>query len=170
MAYSMYEATVPVLARALRSLRGVLQKGEQWAADKGVAPEVLLGTRLMPDMLPLSRQVQIATDMAKNAVGRLTGSALVPFADDETTFAQLYARIDRALGVVEGFSADQFAGAESRSVSLKTGGRDVTFQGAEYLAGFVLPNVFFHASIAYAILREAGVPLGKLDFLGAAQG
>ena len=169
MAYSMYEATVPVLARALRNLRGVLQKGEQWDTEKGVAHEVLLGTRLVPDMLPLSRQVQIATDMAKNAVGRLTGNALVPFADDETTFAQLYARIDRALGVVEGVPADQFAGAESRSVSLKTGGRDVTFQGADYLAAFVLPNLFFHASIAYAILREAGVPLGKLDFLGAAQ-
>lgn len=170
MAYSMYEASVPVLARALRNLRGVLRKGEQWAADKGVAPEVLLATRLLPDMLPLSRQVQIATDMAKNGVARLAGSPLVPFADDETTFEQLYARIDRALGVVEGFTADQFDGAETRSVSLKTGGRDVTFQGADYLAAFVLPNLFFHASIAYAILREAGTPLGKLDFLGATQG
>ena len=118
-------------------------------------------------MLPLVRQVQIATDMAKNGSARLTATEPMPFPDEEATFGELYARIDRCIAHVESFKPDQFAGAESRAISFKTRAGELHFDGLGYLTSFVLPNLLFHASIAYAILREAGAPLGKNDFLGA---
>ena len=165
---SMFEFSVPVFVRTLRNLRAVLRIGETFAAEKGIAPEVLLQTRLIPDMLPLVRQVQIATDMAKNACARLTASEPLPFPDEETTFADLYARIDRCIAYVEGFAPARFEGSESRSIAFRTRAAELEFDGLGYLTSFVVPNLFFHASIAYAILREAGAPLGKSDFLGDA--
>ena len=167
MPVSMFEFSVPVFVRQLRNLRSVLEIGEKFAGEKGIAPEVLLQSRLIADMLPLVKQVQIATDMAKNACTRLTATEPVPFADDETTFEELYARIDRCIAHVESFKPDQFAGAESRAISFKTRAGELHFDGLGYLTSFVLPNLLFHASITYAILREAGAPLGKNDFLGA---
>jgi uncharacterized protein len=168
MAYSMYEATVPVMVRALRNLRGVLQIGEKFGGEKGIAPEVLLSTRLIPDMLPLLRQVQIATDTAKFACARLTATDPVPFTDDETTFEQLYARLDRCIEVLGTYRPEQFADAPSREVAFKTRTAELKFTGADYLASYALPNLFFHTAIAYAILRVAGAPLGKTDYLAGA--
>lgn len=170
MSLSMYQASVPVFVRALANLRHVLQKGEAHASEHGIAPEVLLQARLFPDMFPLLRQVQIATDMCKNGAARLAGAEPVPFPDDETSFAQLYARIDRAIEVLQGFQAGQIDGSEGRPVSFMTRSNgELKFDGQSYLLGFVLPNLYFHASITYALLREAGVVLGKNDFLGAAK-
>jgi len=168
MSLSMYQASVPVFVRALSNLKHVLQKGEAHATEKGYAPEVLLQARLFPDMLPLVRQVQIATDMCKNGIARLAGVEPVPFPDEETTFAELYARIDRALTVLQSFDAVQIDGSEGRPVSFMTRANgEMKFDGQGYLLGFVLPNLYFHSTITYALLREAGVPLGKTDFLRA---
>ncbi len=169
MSITMYQASVPVFIRALSSLRGVLQKGEAFAAEKGFAPEVLVQTRLIADMLPLSRQVQIACDMAKNGSFRLAGQEPPKFADDETTFAQLYSRIDRTIEVIRGLPADQVDGSEARPIHLQMRTGALDFEGQSYLLDFVLPNLFFHCTTAYAILREAGVPIGKLDFMGPAR-
>ena len=167
MAFSMHAATVPVFVRALSNLRGVLQLGEAFANERGIAPDVLLQQRLIVDMLPLLRQVQIATDMAKNGCARLAGVDPLPFPDEETDFAGLYARLDRCIEYVRGFSAEQLDGGETRTVAFNSRGGELRFQGDDYLRGYLLPNLFFHCSIAYAILRANGVPLGKLDFLGA---
>ena len=168
MAMSMYEASVPVFLRALSNLRSVLQLGEAFAKERGIAPEVMLQQRLIADMLPLVRQVQIATDMAKNGTARLAGVDPLPFPDDETDFAGLYARIDRCLDYLRSFTAQQVDGSEAREVVFTTrASGELRFQGQDYLRYFVLPNLFFHCSIAYAIFREAGASLGKLDYLGA---
>lgn len=167
MAMSMHAATVPVFVRALSNLRGVLQAGEAYAKERGIAPDVLLQQRLIADMLPLVRQVQIATDMAKNGCARLAGVDPLPFPDEETDFAGLYARLDRCIEHVGGFTVAQLDGSESREVAFNTRGGELRFQGEDYLRFYLLPNLFFHCSIAYAILRETGAPLGKLDFLGA---
>lgn len=168
MSLSMYQASVPVFARALSNLKHVLQKGEAHAAEKGYAPDVLLQSRLFPDMLPLVRQVQIATDMCKNGVARLAGVDPVPFPDEEATFAQLVARIDRALEVVQSFTPAQIDGSEGRPVSFMTRANgEMKFDGQSYLLGFVLPNLYFHSTVTYALLRQAGVPLGKVDFIGS---
>lgn len=167
MSLSMYQASVPVFIRALSNLRVVLQKGEAFAIEKGFAPEVLVQTRLIADMLPLSRQVQIACDMAKNGSFRLAGVEAPVFDDDETTFAQLIARIDRTIEVIGGLRAEQIDGSESRAIHLKMRTGELNFEGQTYLLDFVLPNLFFHATTTYAILREAGVPIGKMDYIGA---
>ena len=168
MTLSMYQASAPVFLRALHNLRDVLQKGEAHAADKGYDPDVLLQTRLIPDMFPLVRQVQIATDMAKNGCARLAGVDPLKFEDDETTFAQLYARLDRAIDYIGTFKPEQIDGSETRAVSFMTRNNgEMKFDGQSYLLHFLLPNLFFHSTAAYAILREAGAALGKNDFLGA---
>jgi hypothetical protein len=168
MSLSMYQASVPVFLRALANLRAVLQKGEAFATDKGFEPSVLINSRLIADMFPLAKQVQIATDMAVRGSARLAGTEPPSFPDTETDFAGLYARIDRALEVVRGFDAAQFEGSEGRVLDVPRRGRDpIRLDGQSYLLHFILPNLFFHSSIAYAILREAGVALGKDDFIGA---
>ncbi|WP_159016668.1 DUF1993 domain-containing protein [Cognatiluteimonas profundi] len=167
MSITMYQASVPVFLRALSSLRGVLQKGEAFAVEKGFAPEVLVQTRLIADMLPLSRQVQIACDMAKNGSFRLAGQEPPKFEDDETDFAQLYSRIDRTIAVIRDLPADQIDGSEARPIHLQMRSGALDFEGLYYLLDFVLPNLYFHCTTTYAILREAGVPIGKMDFMGA---
>lgn len=168
MTLSMYHASAPVLLRALQNLREVLHKGEVHAIGKGYEPGVLLQTRLTPDMLPLLRQVQIATDLAKNGCARLAGVEPLKFEDDETTFAQLYARLDRAIDYIRTFTPEQLDGSETRAVAIMTRTYgELKFDGQSYLLDFVVPNVFFHCTTSYAILRAAGVPLGKADFIGA---
>ncbi|MGH8060841.1 MAG: DUF1993 domain-containing protein [Pseudoxanthomonas sp.] len=163
---SMYQATVPVAQRALRNLRQLLVKGEAHAQAQGFDAGVLLQTRLYPDMLPLLRQVQIATDGAKNAAARLAGVEALKFDDDETTFAELYARLDRAIDYLGTFTAEQIDGSEGRAISVpRRNGEPLGFDGRTYLLAFVTPNLYFHVATAYAILRHAGVPLGKADFL-----
>jgi hypothetical protein len=168
MSVSMHQMTIPVFVRALENLRGVIQIGEKFVADKGIAPEVMLQSRLMPDMLPFSRQVQIATDTAKNGSARLAGVDPLPFPDDETTFEQLHARIDRCIAYLSEFRPEQFEGSDARAISFKTRNGELHFQGVDYLTTFALPNLFFHVTAAYAILRVAGAPLGKNDYLGNA--
>lgn len=167
MQISMYRASVPVLARALRNLATVLRKGEAHASARNVDPAVLLGYRLAPDMFALTRQVQIATDTAKGCVARLAGVDVPVYEDNETTFAQLLDRLERTVAFIEGFQPAQIDGTEDQAVTLKMRTGEMTFQGLPYLLEFVLPNVYFHSAAAYAILRHCGVELGKKDFLGA---
>jgi hypothetical protein len=167
MQISMYRASVPVLARALRNLATVLRKGEAHANARNVDPAVLLGYRLAPDMFALTRQVQIATDTAKGCVARLAGVDVPVYEDNETTFAQLLDRLERTVAFIEGFQPAQIDGTEDKAVTLKMRTGEMTFKGLPYLLEFVLPNVYFHSAAAYAILRHCGVELGKKDFLGA---
>jgi len=166
MTLSMYQASVPVFVRALGNLAHVLKKGEAHARAKNVTDEVLLQTRLIPDMLPLVKQVQIATDMAKNGAARLAGVEPLPFEDTETTLEQLYARIDRVLDYLKTFKPEQIDGSETRPIHLKMRSGELDFEGQTYLLHFVIPNVFFHCTTAYDILREAGTAIGKVDFIG----
>lgn len=167
MAFTLHAASVPVYARGLANLGHVLSRGEAHAAERGIAPEVLLQTRLIPDMLPLVKQVQIATDLAKNGCARLAGVDPLVVEDTETDFAQLHARIARVREYVLGFDAAAFADAESREIVINTRtAGELRFDGVGYLLQFSLPNFFFHCTTAYDILRAAGVPLGKADFIG----
>ncbi len=167
MTLSMYQASIPVFVHALRQLRQVLEKGLAHAGEKGIEPAVLLNMRLSPDMFPLVRQVRIATDMAKNGAARLAGAELLRFEDDELSFEELFARIDRVLDYLGTFEAARIDGSEGRPIRVMAGARgELKFDGRSYLLGFVLPNLYFHAATAYGILRHAGVPLGKGDFLG----
>lgn len=167
MTLSMYQASVPVFVRALTNLAHVLKKGEAHAAAKGVTDEVLLQTRLIPDMLPLVRQVQIAADMATRGAARLAGVEPQAFEDNETTLAQAQARIERALAYVKTFTPEQIDGSEARAIVLKMRTGELNFDGQSYLLQFVLPNLFFHCTTTYTILREAGAELGKSDFIGS---
>ena len=167
MSTSMYQASVPVLIRSLSNLAKILEKAETHAAAKKIDPALFVQARLYPDMYPLSRQVQIATDVAKGCASRLAGLEPPAYADDETTFAELQARLAKTIALLETFGPAQIDGTEEKTITLKVGGRERSFQGLPYLLEFVLPNVYFHTSIAYAILRHWGVELGKADFLGA---
>ncbi len=167
---TMFQVSVTPAIASLTALRAVLGKGAAHAAARGIDPAVLLGSRLAPDMFPLTRQVQIATDMVRNGAARLAGVPLVPAPDTETTFEALQARIDATTGFLGTLTPTQIDGSEERAVSLKLGGNDVTFAGLPYWTGFVLPNLYFHTTTAYVILRHNGVELGKRDFIGALPG
>lgn len=167
MSISMYQASVPVFVRMLTNLRAVLQKGEAHAQAKNFDPNVLLITRLFPDMFPLTRQVQIATDMAKGAAARLAGQDVPSYPDTEATFAELYARIDRTIDFLKGFKPEQVDGSEQKTITLKMRSGEHSFDGQNYLLHFALPNFYFHVTTAYALLRANGVELSKQDFMGA---
>jgi hypothetical protein len=162
----MYQVSVPVFSTMLDGLSLVLSKGEAHAAEKGTDPQVLVESRLAPDMFPLARQVQIATDHAKGASSRLAGREVPKFEDTEKTFAELQARIEKTKGLLKTFSAKDIDGSEERTIviPMRTGER--SFSGATYLLHFALPNFYFHVTTAYDILRHNGVPLGKTDFFG----
>jgi hypothetical protein len=164
----MYQASVPLFLRALTNLNHVLKLGEKHAKDKGVEGSVMLQTRLIPDMLPLVKQVQIATDMAKNGTARLAGVDPLKFEDNETSFEELYSRIERAIEYIKSFRPEQIDGSETRAITLKTRNGEQHFEGEAYLLHFVIPNVFFHCTTAYNILRVAGTNIGKQDFIGKA--
>lgn len=166
MSLSMYQASAPTFIRALTNLSAILTKGEAHATAKKIDPSVLLQSRLAADMLPLTRQVQIASDATKGAIARLSGVENPSFADTETTFAELQERISKTIAFIKSASEKQIDGTEKKAITLKVGGNDMTFEGQHYLFGFVIPNLFFHISIAYAILRHNGVELGKKDYLG----
>lgn len=166
MTLSMYQASVPVFVRALSNLSHVLDKGAEHATAKGVSDEVLLQTRLIPDMLPLIKQVQIACDMATRGSARLAGVEPKSFEDNETTLAQAHARINGAIDYIKGFPAEQIDGSETRAIQLKMRNGEMNFDGQTYLLAFLLPNLFFHCTTAYNLLREAGTDIGKTDFIG----
>jgi len=160
MAYTLYDAVIPTAIHMLKSLSGILAKGE---AHGGINPAE---ARLAPDMLPLKAQVYIATDTAKGAGGRLSGSEISKYEDIEVSFADLRARIAETVAYLEGLERAQFAGAEDRHIVLKFPSTTFEFSGADYVGKFVLPNLHFHITAAYAILRSSGVKLGKNDYLG----
>ncbi|MEP6896903.1 MAG: DUF1993 domain-containing protein [Rhodanobacter sp.] len=166
MTLSMYQAAVPVFVRALGNLAHVLKKGEEHAKSKEVSGEVLLQTRLIPDMLPLVKQVQIACDMATRGTARLAGAEPQSFEDNETTFEQVYSRIERAIEYIKTFKPEQIDGSEAREIVLKMRTGEMKFDGQTYLLHFIIPNLFFHCTTTYNILREAGTGIGKMDFIG----
>jgi hypothetical protein len=162
----MYQASVPVFIRALANLQHVLKKGEAHAKQKNVTDEVLLQTRLIPDMLPLVKQVQVAADMATRGTARLAGVEPQSFEDNETTLAQLYDRLERASDYIKSFKPDQIDGSETRQIHLKMRSGELNFEGQAYLLHYIIPNLFFHCTTAYNILREMGTEIGKNDFIG----
>ena len=166
MPLSMYQASVPVFLKALGNLSAILDKGAAFAAAKKIEPSVLLGYRLAPDMLSLTRQVQIASDHAKRGTARLAGIEPPAYEDNETSFAELKARIDKTVAFINTVKPPQIDGSETREITLKLGGNPRTLSGQTYLLHNALPNFFFHVTTAYAILRHCGVEIGKSDFLG----
>jgi hypothetical protein len=167
MAFSIYQASIPVFTRFLRNLSAVLEKGRADAEARKFAPEILIEARLAPDMHKLSRQVQIASDTVKNAAARLAGIEAPSYPDTEASFEELQARITKTIAFLGTVSEAQLAGSEDRRIHLKFPGREMEFSGADYLNLFVLPNLYFHVTTAYAILRHHGVKLGKMDYMGA---
>ena len=167
MTITMYQASVPAFQRTLKALDLILDKAAAYATERKIDPAVLLNARLYPDMFALTRQVLIATDHAKGAPARLAGGAVPSFADTETTFPELKARIAKTLDFIGTLKPAQIDGSEARDISLKAGPRELNFKGQDYLLFFALPNFYFHVTTAFAILRHNGVPIGKLDFLGA---
>jgi uncharacterized protein len=164
---SMYDQFVPVFSQMLSALDKVLSKAEADAAARKIELEVFFNGRLAPDMLPLVRQIQIMTDQAKGCASRLAGQDPPKWADDETTFADLHARVAKTLAHLKTFKPEQFEGAEKRAIELKFPNATFNFNGKDYLLNFVIPNFYFHYTTAYAILRHNGVPIGKGDFLGS---
>jgi hypothetical protein len=166
MTLSMYQASVPLFTRMLTNLAAILSKAETHAAARKIDPTVFLGSRLFPDMLPLTRQVQLAADFAKNTTARLAGVEIVKFTDEETSFPELQQRIAKTLDYVKSFKASQIDGSEGREIKLPIGGDTWTLNGQDFLLHFGLPNFYFHVTTAYDILRHSGVEIGKRDFLG----
>ena len=165
MTISMYQASVPVFVRMLKNLNLILDKGSTHAEAKKIAPNVLPGLRLIADMFPLSKQVQIATDHAKGAMARLSGRETPRFEDTESTFAELQARIAKTIAFVESVRPEELAGQDGRAITIKLPRETIDFVGEDYLLHFALPNFYFHLTAAYAILRHLGVPVGKGDYL-----
>jgi hypothetical protein len=166
MALTMYQASVPSFLRQLGQLDAILDKAAAQAAARKIDPAVLLGTRLFPDMFPLTRQVQLSCDFAKNTTARLAGQEPPKWPDEETTIEQLKARIAKTVDFVKGFSASQIDGSDDRDVTIPMGGKPTTFKGQQFLFYFAIPNFYFHVTTAYAILRHCGIEVGKRDFMG----
>jgi uncharacterized protein len=166
MKVTMHAMSVDVFVPMLASLRGCLEKGAAFADSKKIKPEVLLQSRLAPDMFPLLQQVQLACDFAKNSSARLAGQEPVRFPDEEGTFDELYDRMARTLEYVRGMPASAFEGAEERQITLPLRDRTMKLNGLHFLQRFALPNFFFHVTTAYDILRHSGVGIGKRDFVG----
>jgi uncharacterized protein len=166
MALTMYQASVPQFIKMLGNLKSILDKAATHATSKKIDESVFVNARLSPDMLPLTAQVQIATDFARGTTARLVGVEPPKVEDNEKSFAELTARIDAAIAYVRTFSAGQVDGSETRQITRTIRGAPKTFSGQDYLIQFSLPNFYFHVTTAYAILRHNGVEIGKLDFLG----
>lgn len=166
MSLSMYSSSVPVFKHFLTSLSSILKKGEEFAAEKKIDEKVLTASRLYPDMFPLAKQVQIACDVAKGCAGRLAGVDLPKFEDNETSFAELQDRIAKTIAFIESVPEDKINGTEQKQIKIQAGPRELEFIGDFFLRHWALPNVYFHVTTAYNILRHNGVQVGKMDFLG----
>jgi uncharacterized protein len=163
----MFALSAEVFTNTLGNLASILEKAAANAAQRKFDPAVLLGARLAPDMLPLTRQIQIACDIAKNSVARLAAQEPPRFEDNETTIEQLRARLARTIDFLKSVPASAFEGAETREIRVPVGERTLEFRGLDFLQRWAIPNVFFHVVTAYDILRHNGVELGKRDFLNA---
>jgi uncharacterized protein len=168
MPLSMYQASVPVFAHGLNVLASLLQKASGHVREKGIPPADLINARLAPDMLPLSGQIQRASDTAKLAIERLTGIPSPRFEDKESTFAELQKRIADTIAFLESVDAAKLEGTETRAIQLNFGEFKPSFKGDQYLLTFALPNFFFHVTTAYDILRAQGLSVGKRDYLSLA--
>jgi hypothetical protein len=167
MKISMHAMSVDLLSNILGNLSWLLDKGEAFATAKKIEPGVLLSARLAPDMFPLTRQVQVACDIAKNSVSRLAGQEPPRFEDNETSFEQLRARIARTIAFLKGLPAKDFENSEAREIKVPAGpDRTLEFKGLNFLQGWAIPHVFFHVTTAYNILRHNGVEIGKSDYIG----
>jgi len=167
MPLSMYQACVPVCLQMLGALSGVLDKAAAHAQARKIDPAVLLTARLYPDMFTLTKQVQIACDFARWSALRPAGLEVERVADTETSFDELKARIGKTMDQLKAIRPEQLDGTEERTVEFKAGTKEFRFTGQQYLLHVALPNVFFHITTAYAILRHNGVELGKMDYMGA---
>ena len=166
MSFPMYQVSVPVFVHMLGNLTAILDKASAHAEAKKIDTSVFINSRLAPDMYPLSRQVQIATDIVKGCATRLAGIEVPIYEDNETSFDELQARIAKTVALLKSVSAAQIDGSEERKITLKFGSKEAHFLGQAYLLDFVYPNFYFHLTTAYAILRHNGLELGKQDFLG----
>jgi uncharacterized protein len=170
MNISMHNASVGVYTTLLTNLNGMLDKADKWITERKIEPSAILQARLSPDMFTFTRQVQIATDMAKGTAARLAGQEPPRFEDNETSFAELKARVTKTLEYLASLPASAFQGAEDRAITLKLGppGKQTEFNfvGLAYLQGFGTPNVYFHYSMVYALLRHNGLEVGKRDYVG----
>jgi hypothetical protein len=170
MSISMYSASVPVFVRMLGNLGVWLDKAEAHAKAKKFDTSVYLSARLAPDMLPFTNQIQIACDGAKFGVARLSGVEAPKFSDNESSFAELRERVAKTLAFVQSVPAASIDGTEDKEITVPRRDAPLVLKGEAYLKHFVLPNLYFHLTTAYALLRHNGVELGKMDFLGAPQG
>ena len=166
MTISMFQASAPRFANTLNNLSAILDKAQAHAEAKKIDPLALTAFRLYPDMLPMTRQVQIACDSAKGAMARLAGVEAPKHEDSEQTLADLKARIAKTVAFIQTIKAAQVDGTEDKDIVIKIGGKDTTFKGMQYLLGFAYPNFFFHVTTAYNMLRHNGVEIGKRDFMG----
>ena len=167
MTISMYQASIPILVRTLNNLIGILKKGEAHSSEKNIEPTVLINSRLYPDMFPLAKQIQIASDVSRKSAARLAGLEAPSIEDKETTFPELIERLEKTVAYLETFTAEQIDGTEEKDITVPIGGGDtIIMKGWPYLSFFVIPNVYFHVTTAYDILRHNGVEIGKRDYLG----
>ena len=167
MSLSVHAASVPVFVKFSKNMLTWLDKAEAHAKSRKFDVNNFVGLRLAPDMLPFARQIQIASDAAKGAVARLAGDEPPKWADDETTFEQLRARLAKTIAFVESIPAERLEGAEKREIVMPAGpDRTIRMSGEAFLESFSIPNFFFHVSMVYALLRHGGVELGKMDYLG----
>lgn len=163
----MYQAAIPPLQRAMGQLIVILEKGQAHAEAQGFDSSIFVCSRLFPDMFPLARQVQIASDIARRGIARLAGVDAPSMEDNENSLAELIQRLRRSVEYLEAFAPEQFVDSADREITVPIGGgQTVTMQGWPFLSVFVMPNVYFHVTTAYNILRHNGVPVGKRDYLG----
>jgi len=167
MSITMHSASVPIFVRMLTNATAWLDKAEAHASAKKFDTSVYLSTRLAPDMLPFTKQIQIACDTVKFCVARLAGVEAPKFEDNETTLAELRERINATIAYAKSVPAAQIDGSEEKDITIPRRDGSVVMKGEAYLKHFVLPNLFFHVTTAYALLRHNGVELGKMDYLGA---
>ena len=167
--HSLYDVSIPVFIRMLRNLDAILQKGADWFAEQGRPESELTGARLIEDMHPLTAQIQRVSDTAKGVVARLTGAEVPGMPDEEQSIADLRARIAKTIAVLEGARREDFEGTEDKPIEIWTPKASLLFNGKSYIFDFAIPNFFFHVTTAYALLRKEGVPVGKVDYIGAVE-
>ena len=166
MNISMYQASIPRFVNILGNLSGILDKAQAHVDAKKIEPSYLPNYRLFPDMLPMTKQVQIASDSAKGVIARLAGVEIPAFDDNETTLAELKARIAKTVAFLQTIKPAQIDGTEDKEIVIKRGDKETRYTGIQFLLGHAIPNFYFHVATTYNILRHNGVEIGKRDFLG----
>jgi hypothetical protein len=169
MPFTLYDTSVPAFIRGLQSLSHILTVGEKYAKENGLSEEDIMTARLAPDMLPFTFQIWTVCNTAKNALVRVAGTTAAPVADDQKTFAELQARIASTIEILKGVDRATFDNVDGKEVTMTIQKEERKFTGLSYMTGFAMPNFYFHLSIAYAILRSKGVPIGKGDYLSGGQ-